>query len=178
MPHIEIQPFSLPQPCAALASLEDLLCDAVNNGASLGFRAPLPRARATEFWKEHLRPPIAERTLWVACHGAQVVGAVTLDRCQRENARHRGELQKLMVLHAFRGQGVASALVRQVEGAARAEGLLLLVLGAEANTPAGALYRKLGWTWSGQFPVYARGAQGHLHATDCFHKQLQPQDAP
>jgi ribosomal protein S18 acetylase RimI-like enzyme len=60
----------------------------------------------------------------------------------------------------------------EVEGEARRQGLSLLVLDTRHGDQAEKLYRKLGWQELGVVPRYARGADGELHATVFFFKEL------
>ncbi len=66
-----------------------------------------------------------------------------------------GEVKSMFTSPAARGKGVASALLRQIEDEARAEGLPLLRL--ETGVPlveAVALYDRLGFTRRGPFGDY------------------------
>ena len=59
-----------------------------------------------------------------------------------------------------------------LEGEARSLGLQLLVLDTRQGDTAESLYRKLGWREAGVVPGYARSADGSLHATVFFYKDL------
>jgi len=67
---------------------------------------------------------------------------------------------------------VATALMQAVEDAARAAGFTLLVLDTKRGDGAEQLYRRLGWTESGVIPNYALNADGTLHDTVVFYKEL------
>ena len=53
--------------------------------------------------------------LWVAEAEGKIVGSVQLAPSQKENGRHRAELQKLFVHSAFRGQGISTQLMAAAE---------------------------------------------------------------
>jgi acetyltransferase len=159
---------------ATLQGLNRLLIDVVSGGASVGFLAPLTDERATRYW-EGVQARLGQgQFLWVAEQGGQVVGSVQLELCPKENGRHRAEVQKLMVLSSQRGRGLATALLREAEEAARREGRSLLVLDTEAQSPADRLYRHLGWTRIGETPDYAASPDGQLRANAYYFKRLEP----
>lgn len=158
-----------------LGSLSALLTDAVHGGASVGFLAPLSAHTASTYWAGVMAALGPAQVLWVAEQGGQVVGTVQLSLCTKDNGRHRAELQKLLVLSAQRGQGLARRLMTMAEDFARQHGLSLLVLDTLADSKAEGLYAHLGWQRAGQIPSYAGDPQGRLCATVVFYKQLAAQ---
>ncbi|MEX2151520.1 MAG: antibiotic biosynthesis monooxygenase [Steroidobacteraceae bacterium] len=82
----------------AIDGLCALLIDAVHDGASVGFLAPLSRETALRYWTQALASPGEGLVLWIAESGGEVVGTVQLNLCAKDNGRHRAELQKLLVL--------------------------------------------------------------------------------
>ena len=88
------------------------------------------------------------------------------------NQPHRGDVRKLLVAPAMRRRGVARALMRAAEEAARLAGRTLLVLDTRVDGGADRLYRELGWTEAGTIPGYALDAQGGAHGTIFFYKAL------
>ena len=93
---------------APIAGLADLLIDVVDDGASVGFLAPLPRATAAAYWRgvaDGLGDVLA---LWVAEIDGCVAGTVQLAPCMKDNGRHRADVQKLLVVRACRGRGIAA----------------------------------------------------------------------
>lgn len=153
-------------------ALIDLLIDVVNGGASVGFLAPLARDRAAGYWS-HLLPSLGGAlALWVAEAEGHLVGSVQLALCEKENGRHRADLQKLMVMRAHRGRGIATALLAAAEAFARADGRSLLVLDTEAQSDAERVYHRLGWRRVGEIPAYAARTDGELWATAYYYKQL------
>ena len=109
---------------------------------------------------------------WVAENEGTVVGTVQLAPSMKQNGRHRAEIQKLLVLRAWRGRGVAARLLAAAEACARAEGRMLLVLDTEAASAAEAVYRRLGWLDAGGIPDYAASTRGELRANRIFYKRL------
>lgn len=150
----------------------ELLIDAVHNGASVGFLAPLSIDRAARYWEQVLGSLGDGLLLWVAEEDGAIVGSVQLAPSQKENGRHRAELQKLFVLSAFRGQGISTQLMSTAESAARAAGRTLLVLDTLAGSVAEAVYRHLGWQRAGEIPNFAASPDGQLHATVYYFKLL------
>jgi GNAT superfamily N-acetyltransferase len=154
--------------------LSALLIDAVQDGASVGFLAPLSREAAMRYWKQALASLDDGLVLWVAESGEKVVGTVQLSLCAKETGRHRAELQKLLVLCSHRGNGIAKALLRATDEYAAANGRTLLVLDTIAGSPAESAYRHLGWCKAGEIPEYAAMPDGVLRATVYYYKRRPP----
>jgi acetyltransferase len=115
-----IQQVTGAQTHAMLEDLTQLLQDAVESGASVGFLPPLDAATARTYWVQTIDEVQHEaRLLWVACQDSDIVGTVQLALAPQPNARHRAEVQKLMVHTRQRRQGLGQALMRAVEVAAR-----------------------------------------------------------
>ena len=106
--------------------LVELLRDAVDSGASVGFLAPLTTAVAADYWQGVRDELDAGRVLFCAYRDARLVGTVQLAPAGKPNARHRAEVQKLLVLQAYRGQGIGSELMRSIEAKALQLGRSLL----------------------------------------------------
>jgi GNAT superfamily N-acetyltransferase len=156
-------------------SLCRLLVDAVHGGASVGFLAPVGPGTAERYWGGVLASLPEGLGLWIAEAGEEIVGAVQLSPCMKENGRHRAELQKLFVLRSHRGQGVASRLMAAAESFARSNGRTLLVLDTQAGSVAEIVYRRRGWERGGEIPDYAATPQGELHPTVYYYKRLAPE---
>jgi GNAT superfamily N-acetyltransferase len=149
-----------------------LLIETTDSGGSVGFLAPMQSATAARYWDGVLGALGPNLVLWVVEDDGQIVGAVQLAPSPKENATHRADVQKLFVRPAWRGRGVASMLMSEVESFARSTGRTLLVLDTEAGSPAEAIYRHFGWTKSGEVPQYAQNPRGGLRATAIYYKAL------
>lgn len=140
---------------AALHSgaLADLLQEAVENGALVGYILPFTLDAALAYWQGVL-PSIAtsERLLFCALAGEEVVGTVQLYLSPEPNAPHRGEVYKLLVRQDFQRRGIGEALMRAVESEARRRGRMLLLLDTVAGGAGERLYRRLGWREIGAVP--------------------------
>jgi GNAT superfamily N-acetyltransferase len=160
------------QQAAGLVGLPQLLIDVVDGGASVGFLAPLSPQVAAKYWDDVFAELGAHLHLFVAEADGTVVGSVQLAPSPKQNGRHRAEVQKLIVLRAWRGRGVASRLLGEAEGLARSLGRTLLVLDTEADSVAESVYKRLGWQWAGGIPDYAASTAGSLRANTIFYKRV------
>jgi ribosomal protein S18 acetylase RimI-like enzyme len=146
--------------------LIELLQDAVDSGASVGFLPPLSREAASEYWRAAFADVDAGRRLLLgALSGERLVGSVQLELATKPNALHRAEVQRLLVHRDSRRQGIGERLMRRLEALAVERGRSLLVLDTRHGDPSELLYRKLGYTKAGMIPGYARSADGTLDAT-------------
>ncbi len=155
------------------ADLVALLFDAVAHGASLGFLATLDEVEAQAYWNEVLAAMRAgSRHMWVAVDGAQVCGTVQMELCLKKNGVNRAEVQKLMVLSAARGKGVATDLMRALEQAALQHERGLVYLDTEAGSGAEGFYRAMGYQFLGGLPDYACSPDGEWRANAIYFKTL------
>ena len=113
----------------------------------------------------------AERLAFAAFDGEEVLGTVQVMLRTPPNQPHRGEIAKLLVRRASRGQGVAQQLMEAAEEAAREAGKTLLTLDT-ASDAAERLYERMGWTRVGVIPNFALLPDGAPCATTFFWKQL------
>jgi ribosomal protein S18 acetylase RimI-like enzyme len=145
----------------------------VASAASIGFLAPLDDAAARAYWDAVIED-VARGTcvLLLARQGDQVVGTVQLALATKPNARHRAEVQKLLVVRSARRQGIGRLLMEAVEREARRDERTLLVLDTRQSDDAERLYRRLGYCEAGVIPGYARGSNGALEATVLFYRAL------
>lgn len=156
-----------------LPEFADILMDSVAGGASVGFLPPLAPDRATEYWTGVAAAvESGGRILLIAERDAVLLGAVQLDLAAMPNATHRAEVMKLMVLSRHRGQGLATALMAAAANSALEHGRTLLVLDTRRGDPSERLYRSLGFQEAGAIPRYARSANGELHETVFFYREL------
>ncbi len=172
-PSLSVEVLSTEQGRTVLPELDTLLIDTVTRGASIGFLPPLSEDESSAYWNSVL-DKVAQQTvvLLVARHEGTVVGTVQLELATKANARHRAEVQKLMVLQSQRGQDIGKLLMGAIEGIAQEHKRTLLVLDTRQGDTAEQLYRKLGYIEAGVIPSYARNAEGSLDATVLFYKLL------
>jgi len=153
-----------------LEDLIELLRDAVDSGASVGFLPPLSRDAASDYWRSIFADLDAgHRLLLGAIDGPKLVGSVQLELARKPNASHRAEVQRLLVLRSARRQGIGERLMRRLHELARQHGRTLLVLDTREGDPSELLYRKLGYTRAGVIPGYARSADGTLDGTAFYY---------
>jgi ribosomal protein S18 acetylase RimI-like enzyme len=159
-----------------LAALHALLHDAVDSGASVGFSLPLTAAEVATYWAGVFTGVTSgSRVLLVARDDhAHIVGTVQLELAQKSNARHRCEVQKLLVHRSHRGRRLGFSLMHAAEHAARAAHRTLLYLDTSATGNALKLYDHCGYTRAGIIPHYATDPDGTLIDTVIYYKQLAP----
>lgn len=148
----------------------DVLVACVDEGASLGFHAPLAPETARAWWT---RFPRAGVILLLAERDGRIVGTVQMHDGESANGAHRGEVAKLLVHPDQRRQGIARALLTAIEAEARAAGKTLLHLDTREGDPGNALYAALGYRDAGRIPNWARDAAGNLSATVFWYKLLE-----
>jgi acetyltransferase len=154
--------------------LAELLIDAVDSGASVGFLPPLSREDADAYWRTVAGALTAgHRILLAVFDAAGLAGSVQLDLPAMPNGAHRAEVVKLFVHRRARGRGLARALMAAVEAEARQAGRTLLVLDTRAGDAAERLYEAIGYVRAGTIPRYARSASGELHATVFLYRWLE-----
>ena len=164
--------------CAYAESLDrlaEILHTCVHEGASVGFVLPFGVDDARAFWLNKVAPAHAmgKRIVLAATVGDVIAGTAQLDLDTMPNQRHRGEASKVLVDPKFRRAGVARALMREIEGHARAADRWLLTLDT-AGDAAEALYRSLGYELAGAIPFYARDAfEDRYDATRLLYKDLR-----
>ncbi|MFD9907524.1 GNAT family N-acetyltransferase [Streptomyces sp. NPDC059063] len=159
---------------AALAdALGDLLVDAVDDGASVGFLAGLDRESAARWWRDRAPDVTAGRVAtWAVRDGERLTGTVSLAHADKPNARHRAELVKLLVHRDARGKGFGRSLLALAEREAARSGVTLLLLDTRTDSPAESLYASAGWTRLGVVPGHAADPAGALCPTTYFYKLL------
>ncbi|KHN49566.1 GNAT family N-acetyltransferase [Pectobacterium fontis] len=153
--------------------LANLLIDAVEKGASVGYHSPLSYKVAIDYFHS-LQPSIAngERILWIACDEEGIVGSVQLELCQKPNGKNRAEIQKLLVHSRTRRTGIGRHLIQVLEKSALFQQRGLLYLDTQAGSPAEAFYRALGYRHLGELPDYASTPDGYYHPTAIYYKRL------
>lgn len=157
-----------------LPALVAVLRDSVDGGASVGFLPPLDPAEGERYWR-HVIDDVAGGSrvlLAVRDAGGRLVGSAQLELAGKPNARHRAEVQKVMVLSATRQRGLGRALMLALEAEARRHGRTTLVLDTRQGDPSERLYRSVGWQLAGVVPRYAQSAGGELHGSAFYWKLL------
>jgi ribosomal protein S18 acetylase RimI-like enzyme len=161
-------------PAAASAErrLAEILLAVVRGGASVSFMASLTLDEARAFWRAKAKEvAVGERILLGAYADGVMQGTVTVDCAMPPNQPHHAAIQKLLVHPDARRRGLARALMRRAEQAARDAGRSMLTLDtADAN--AAHLYRTDGFVCVGVIPRYALNPDGSWCDTTVFYKHL------
>ncbi len=156
-----------------LPSLVELLQDAVESGASIGFWSPLSQEEALAYWQKVIADlPEGYRILLVALENDSVLGSIQLELSPKQNGSHRAEVQKLMVHQAARRRGLGQTLLNAIEEEARQAGRSILVLDTRRGDEAERLYAKHGYIQSGIIPRYVLEADGSFSDTVVFYRWL------
>ena len=172
---IVIKSLTAEQARACIAALSDLLRDAVESGASVGFVPPISDSEIRNYWMGVLAEmDAARRLLLVALASGEVVGAVQVDPASLPNASHRAEIAKLFVQSSMRRQGIGRSLMAAAESAARDIGRTLLILNTRQGDVSENLYLSMGYKRAGVVPRYAKSADGTLRDTVFFYKEIEP----
>ena len=157
-----------------IEQLVDLLIDAVESGASIGFMPPITRPQAFSYWQDVIAAMRADRrVLLVAMDGDRIQGSVQLDLEPRANGNHRAEAMKLCVHRRARRRGLAKYLMQEVESTARQLGRTLLLMDTRKGGEAEKMCESLGYTCYGEVPKYARSGDGRLDASVFYYHQLE-----
>jgi RimJ/RimL family protein N-acetyltransferase len=119
-------------------------------------------ARPIEYWKERMRSGAgsAEGITYVADAGGELVGMTALVRNDMLKTRHAGSIFGVYTHPAWRGAGVADALLEACADYARALGIRLLRLGVVTTNPSAIrLYQRCGYWVYGIEPesIYHNG---------------------
>ena len=153
--------------------LSDVLLDAVDSGAGVSFMAGLSAAQAAAWWRSVIDSLQDRAVLLVARDDNGVVGTVQLQPAWAPNQPHRADVAKLIVHRRARGQGIARALMTELERHARAQRFTLLLLDTCKGGAAEKLYLSLGWTRVGEVPRFALNPDGSWCDTVFFYKRLE-----
>jgi ribosomal protein S18 acetylase RimI-like enzyme len=170
-PPIDIAP--LTSNSRVIDELADILIAVVAAGGSVSFMHPLRRPEAEAFWAGSLAAADrGERLVLGARLGGQLAATVTLAFIPWPNQPHRAEIAKLMTAPQHRGRGLATALTREAERIAVANGRTLLTLDTAEEDGAPGFYERLGYIRAGLIPDYALKPHGGLTATILYYKRL------
>ncbi|MBB5546053.1 N-acetyltransferase [Paraburkholderia fungorum] len=171
----KITTFSADDLVRHLPELGALLRACVHDGASVGFVLPHSVAESEAFWSGKVLPSLraGALVLFVARHGESIAGTVQLDYDTMPNQRHRAEVRKLLVHPAFRRQGIAKALMAELERRALQLQRSLLTLDTRTGDKAEPLYAALGYQTAGVIPQFCRDTQEErLDSTTIMYKAL------
>ena len=159
-----------------LNDLSELLHSSVHAGASIGFVLPFSVAESEAFWRDSVRPAVRAGGLLLlaARWQGKVIGSVQLNHDTPANQPHRADVKKLLVHPNFRRQGIARALMAELEGHARRLGRYLLTLDTRTGDEAEPLYTSLGYKTVGAIPGFCIDAidQRRIDPTTIMYKQL------
>ncbi len=135
-----------------------LLHACVHDGASISFVLPFTTDNSEAFWRNNVLPAVRDgtRVLLVARQDGRIAGSVQLDYDTPPNQPHRAEVRKLLVHPAFRRQGIAKALMAELEHLACQLGRSLLTLDTRTGDKAEPLYTSLGYKTVGIIPDFSR----------------------
>jgi len=168
-----IETFAPDQALRHVDQLADLLIDAVDSGASIGFMPPVTADQAQAYWHEVIAlMRVGRRLLLVAMDGDQVQGSIQIDLETRANGNHRAEVIKLFVHRRARRRGLARALMLEVQSTARRLGRTLLLMDTRSGSEAESLCQSLGYIRYGVVPAYARSPSGVRDPTSFYYCQL------
>lgn len=149
--------------------LADVLIGVVADGASVGYLPPLAPDEARAYWSGVVRPG---NIMLVAERDGRIIGTAQLELAMRLNGRHRAEVNKVLVRPDCQRQGIGRRLMEAIDEVARREGRTLLHLDTREGDGSNDLYSKMGYIEAGRIPDWARSADGNLHTTVFYFKQL------
>ncbi len=151
----------------------ELLADAVNHGASLGFNPTMSQYQARDYWHS-LRVELQSGSplLPAAYASGRIVGTGQLALPTWPNARHRAELQKVFVAAWLQGQGVGRQIICALHDAARECRRSLVHLNTRRGEPPEQFYKGLGYCEAGVIPGYTIGPAGERYDTLTLYQEL------
>src|SRR5688500_82692 len=155
-----------------IGELSDVLLDAVDSGAGVSFMAGFTAAQAAAWWRTVLGDLHERAVLLVARDDRGIVGTVQLQPAWAPNQPHRADVAKLIVHRRGRGNGIARALMTELERHARAQKFTLLLLDTCKGGAAEKLYGSMGWTRMGEVPRFALNPDGSWCDSVFFYKEL------
>jgi ribosomal protein S18 acetylase RimI-like enzyme len=174
-PSIMISRFSAEDIASHVRELGALLHACVHEGASISFVLPFTADDSEAFWSNKVLPEVLDgtRVLLVARKSGRIAGSVQLDYDTPPNQPHRAEVRKLLVHPEFRRQGIALALMAELERLAGQLGRSLITLDTRTGDKAEPLYASLGYKTAGVIPGYCRDPiEDRLDSTTIMYKVL------
>lgn len=159
---------------ADLRRLGELLSRAVEDGEAMSFLAPLPVDRAAAWWGEQAAGLGDRSAVLVGRVDGVIVAAAMVLESWAPNQPHRGEIAKVVVDPAHRGQGFGRRMMEAAESLAAGFGFTLLTLDAKRGGAAERLYARLGWTYVGAIPGFAVDPDGVTpHDAVIYYKRVR-----
>lgn len=174
-PTLTLSSFTATDLSAHLRELGALLHACVHDGASIGFVLPFNANQSEAFWMKNVLPAVqaGTRMLLVAQQEGKIAGSVQLDYDTMPNQPHRAEVRKLLVHPAWRRQGIARALMAELERSAKELSRSLLTLDTRTGDQAEPLYASLGYRTVGVIPGYCLDPlEDRLDSTTVMYKTL------
>lgn len=175
MPDIIISAVGAHEVDAHVAALAGILADSVNDGAAVGFIEPFTAADGARFFREDVKPELAQgrRLLFLGWLDGTVAGTVQLILALPQNQPHRCEIAKMLVHPSARRRGLARRLLAVAETHAKNLGKTLITLDTRTGDVAEPLYLAAGFERAGVIPDYALDPDRKaLHATTYLFKRL------
>jgi ribosomal protein S18 acetylase RimI-like enzyme len=172
---LAISTFSADDIASHVRRLGALLHACVHDGASVGFVLPYTEHDSEAFWSRKVLPAVRAggRLVLVAQATGRIAGSVQLGYDTPPNQPHRAEVSKLLVHPDFRRQGIARALMAEVERRASRLGRSLITLDTRTGDKAEPLYASLGYKTAGVIPGYCRDPfENRLDSTTVMYKVL------
>ena len=165
-----VPPREFPALCDRLG---EILADAVQDGAGVGFVLPFTASDGAAYWRGRAAEVGAgSRVVLVARRAAEVVGTVSLLPAPMPNQPHRADISKLLVHSAHQRHGVATALMRAAHAHARSLGRTLVTLDCVTGGHQERFYRGLGYQVVGTVPGYALSPDGRPEAATFLFRDL------
>jgi GNAT superfamily N-acetyltransferase len=158
-----------------IPELADVLVDAVEGGASVGFMPPFSHEEAAVYWEEVAESVAAGSTILLVM-GDPVEGTVQMQLPAYPNGRHRAMVAKLLVRRAARRRGVGQALMSALEDEAERDGRTLLFFDTQTGSDAELFYDRLGWERAGVIPDFAYAPDGKVWPSTFYFKRLGSPD--
>ena len=170
---VRVEKLTAAEAAAELPALTDLLLDAVDSGASLGFLPPPETSDVRQYWNEVIHAiDGGNRILIVAFRDEDLVGSVQLDLAAKPNTSHRAEVMKHFIYRKAQRQRIAKTLLNALDLAAKGAGGNLLILDTRQVDPSEHLYLSLGFRHAGVIPQCARSGSGVLYSTVSLYCEL------
>lgn len=167
--------FSADDIASHVRELGALLHACVHDGASIGFVLPYKEEDSEVFWSKKVLPAVQDGglVLLIAHQSGRIAGSVQLDYDTPPNQPHRAEVRKLLVHPGFRRQGIAKALMAELDRLASQLGRSLIMLDTRTGDKAEPLYASLGYKTAGVIPGYCRDPiEDRLDSTTIMYKVL------